>query len=809
MEALIQDIRYGLRVLKQNPGFTAVAILTLALGIGANTAIFSVVDAVLVRPLPYPEPQRMFMVCQTRPEMGATKNGVSFPNYLDWTRATTSFEALVALRATTFALAGHGAATYVEAAAVTASYFPVFRVQPLLGRTLEAADDVPGASPAAVISERLWRSRFGSNPAILGQTISLDQHAFTVVGILPGNFRPPITASDTQLWVPLLQDAVAMQLRDHRSGHYLMSVGRLKPGVSPTQAQAEMDSIEKGLAQEYPDDNKGWGVRLVALQSYLAGDVRMALLIILGAVGLVFLIACANVANLQLARAASRGREVSIRVALGASRARLIRQFLTECILLSLAGGVAGLALAFGTVQGLTSWLPADLPRISEIRTDTRVLFFGLALSVIAGIIFGLAPAWYSAAARFTEGLKEGGKGLGEDKSRRRLRGALVVAETGLAVVLLIVAGLLIRSFVRLQNVNAGFNVNHLLTTSISLPRTQYTKPDQWISFSNAIMERVKAIPGVEDAGVALPIPLSGGNINLAFTVEGRAPVPKSEGPTADYAAVSSNYFHLMQIPLLQGRELTEGDSPDSAKVCVISASVARHFFPNEKPLGKRINIGYPQATPREIVGIVGDIKDQNLEAQDASQIYAPFVQNPYWGFDIALRTSGDPKLIGGALREKIGEIDSGLPVTNIRAMGDAIDESIAQPRFRTTLLGLFSGMAFVLAAIGIYGVISYNVGRRTQEIGIRMALGAQRHDVLLMVVCEALTLAGLGVMLGLVSSFWLTDLLQGFVFNTSITDPATYAGVAALLLMVSLAASCVPARRAMRVDPLVALRYE
>ena len=809
MGALIQDIRYGIRVLKKNPGFTVVAILTLALGIGANTAIFSIVDAVLVRPLPYPDPQRMFMVCQTRPELGATKNGVSFPNYIDWTRATTSFESLTAIRGTTFALTGRDTATYVEAAAVTASYFPVFRAQPILGRTLEQADDVPGASPAVVMSERLWRSGFGSDPTIVGQTISLDQHAFTVVGVLPGNFRPPITASDTQLWVPLLQDAVAAQLRDHRSGHYLMSMGRLKPGVTPAQAQAEMDSIEKALEQQYPDDNKGWGVRLVSLQSYLVGNVQTALLVILGAVGLVFLIACANVANLQLARAASCGREVSIRVALGASRPRLIRQFLTESILLSLAGGAAGLALAYGTVQGLTSWLPADLPRISEIRTDTRVLLFGLALSLIAGIVFGLAPAWHSAAARFAEGLKESGKGLGEDKGRRRLRGALVVAETALAVLLLVGAGLLIRSFVRLEEVNAGFNATHLLTTSITLPRSQYMKPEQWITVSNEIIERMKAIPGVEDAGVALPLPLVGGNINLGFTVEGRAPLPKSEGPIADYAAVSPNYFHLMQIPLLRGREFGLHDSPEATKVCMISAAVARRVFPNEDPLGKRINIGYPQTAAREIIGIVGDIKDQDLAAQDSSQIYVPFAQNPYWGFDVAVRALGDPKQISGALREKIGELDPELPVTNIRTMGDAIDESIAQPRFRTTLLGLFSAIAFVLAAIGIYGVISYNVGRRTQEIGIRMALGAQRRDVLFLIVREGVALAGLGVMLGLVSAFWLTGLLQSFVFNVSVTDPTTYAAVAALLLMVSFAAACVPARRAVRVDPIAALRYE
>jgi putative ABC transport system permease protein len=809
MGTLLQDIRYGLRLLRKNLGFTAVAVLTLALGIGANTAIFSVVDAVLVRPLPYPDPQRMFMVCQTRPEMGATKNGVSFLNYLDWSRATTSFEALAAIRGTTFALTGRGPATYVEAAAVTADYFPVFRVQPVLGRTLEAADDVPGASPAVVMSERLWQSRFGSDPAIVGQTISLDQHPFTVAGILPGNFRPPLTASDTQLWVPLLKDTVASELRNHRSGHYLTTVGRLKPGVTPAHAQAEMDSIESGLERQYPDDDKGWGVRLISLQGYLVGDVQTALLVILGAVGLVFLIACTNVANLQLARATSRGREVSIRLALGASRARLIRQFLTECILLSLAGGLAGLAVAYGTVQGLTSWLPAELPRISEIRTDARVLLFGLALSVLAGIVFGLAPAWHSAESRLVGGLKESGKGMGGDKSRRRLRGVLVVAETGLAVVLLVGAGLLIRSFIRLQEVNTGFNAKRLLTTSISLPPSQYTKPEQWISFSNEIIERMKIIPGVEDAGVTLSLPLAGGIINLGFTVEGRAPVPKSEGPTANYAAVSPNYFHLMQIPLLRGREFGAHDSPQAAKVCVISAAVARRVFPNEDPLGKRINIGYPHPAAREIVGIVGDVKDQDLAAQNASQIYAPFVQNPYGGFDLAVRTWDDEKQISRALREKFGEIDPGLPVTNIRAMSDAIDKSIAQPRFRTTLLGLFSAVAFLLAAIGIYGVISYNVGSRTQEIGIRIALGAQGADVLLLVLREAVALAGLGVVLGLVGAFWVMGLLESFVFNVSLTDPVTYAGVAGLLLVVSFVAACVPARRAMRVDPMAALRYE
>jgi putative ABC transport system permease protein len=809
MCALVQDIRYAIRLLKKNPGFTAVAILTLALGIGANTAIFSVVDAVLVRPLPYPEPERMFMVCQTRPELSATKNGVSLPNFLDWTRATTSFDRLAAIRGTTFALAGRGTAVYVEAAAVTAGYFPVFRVQPVLGRTLEAMDDVPGAPPTVVMSERLWRSRFGSDPAIVGQTISLDQHAFTVVGILPGNFRPPVTASDTQLWVPLLEDSVAAQLRDRRSGHYLMSVGRLKPGVTPAQAQAEMEAIEKGLEREFPDDNKGWTVRLIALKNYLVGDVQAALLVILGAVGLVFLIACTNVANLQLARATSRGREVSIRVALGASRPRLIRQFLTESVLLGLAGGAAGLALEHATVHGLRAWLPADLPRISEIRTDTRVLLVGLALSLIAGIVFGLAPAWHSAAARFSERLKEGGKGSGEDKGRRRLRGALVVAETAIAVVLLVGAGLLIRSFVRLQEVNVGFNRTHLLTASISLPRSQYTKPEQWTSFSDEIMERMKAIPGVEEAGVALPLPLAGGNINLSFTIEGRAPVPKSEGPTADYVAVSPNYFHLMQIPLLEGRELARQDSSEGAKVCVISAAVAHRVFPNENPLGKRIHIGYPESAAREVVGIVGDVRDQDLASQTVSQIYVPFVQNPYWGFEVAVRILGDPKPISRAVREKINELDPGLPVGNIRAMGDAIDESIAQPRFRTTLLGLFSAIAFLLAAVGIYGVISYNVGQRTQEIGIRMALGAQRSDVLMLIVREGMGLAGLGVVLGLGCAFWVTQLLESLVFNVSVTDPAIYVGVAALLLIVSFVAASVPARRAMRMDPLVALRYE
>ena len=808
MGSLLQDLRYGIRTLAKNPGFTIVAVLTLALGIGANTAIFSVVDAVLLRPLPFPQADRLFMVYLTLPQGPAQNTGVSYPNYLDWTQQNQVFESIAAVRGNALALSGQGEPTYIQTGSVTSNYFDVLRARPLLGRTLQFSDDAVDANPVVVMSESLWRARFGADPALVGRTITLDQHPITVVGIVPAYFRLSVPSAATQLWVPLRQDGVFSDMRGRRSGHYLMALGRLKPGVTAAQAQSEMASLEQRLAEQYPNENKGWGIRIVSLQADMAGNVRTALLVLLGAVGFVFLIACANVASLQLARAASRRKEIAIRVALGAGRQRLLRQFLTESVLLSVVGGALGLVLAYEALQGLIAWLPADLPRIAEIQLDARVLGFALLLSVLSGVVFGLAPVWYGTESRLAEAL-ERARGTAEERTSHRARNVFVVAETALAIVLLIGAGLLIRSFARLQQVNAGFNPAQLLTAQIGLPRAQYAKPEQWISFYKQTLGRMNALPGAQEAAVAVPLPLSDSYINLAFEIEGRPPRAKSDSPTADFVAISPNYFHVLQVPLLRGREFSDADSEGGANVCVLSSSLALQLFPHESALGQRILIGYPANRSREVVGIVGDVKDSDLSARQSAQIYVPFVQNPFWAADIAVRTHGSPSALSGALREQIRAIDAALPVAYVLPMQEVIGSSMAQPRFRTRLLSLFGAAALLLAAIGIYGVLAYTVAQQTREIGIRMALGANPATVLRLVLGRGLRLAGAGTAIGVLAALLLTQLLKSLLFDVSATDPLTFAAVAALLLGVALLACYVPARRAMRVDPMVALRYE
>jgi putative ABC transport system permease protein len=808
MGTLVQDLRYGIRTLAKNPGFAVVAVLTLALGIGANTAIFSVVDAVLLRPLPYPESDRLFTVYQTLPEAPAQNTGVSYPNYLDWTQRNEAFESIAAVRGNVLALSGLGEPTYIQTGSVTSNYFDVLRVKPLLGRTLQPSDDALDVNPVVVMSESLWRARFGADPALVGRAVTLDQHPITVVGIVPAYFHPSVPDTAAQLWVPLRQDGVFSDMRGRRGGHYLSALGRLKPGVSAAQAQSEMAAMEQRLAEQFPNENNGWGIRIVSLQADMAGNVRTALLVLLGAVGFVFLIACANVASLQLARAASRRKEIAIRVALGAGRQRLLRQFLTESVLLSVIGGAVGLLLALEALQGLIAWAPADLPRVSEIHVDARVLAFGLALSVLSGVIFGLAPAWHGTESRLAEAL-EGARGAGEERTSHRARNIFVVTETALAIVLLVGAGLLIRSFARLQQVNVGFNPRQLLTAQVGLPRAQYAKPEQWISFYRQTLERMNALPGAQEAAVAVPLPLSDSYFNLAFEIEGRPPRSKSDAPTAEFVAISPNYFHVMQVPLLRGREFSDADSESGPKVCAISSSLAQQLFPSERALGQRILIGYPASSSREVVGIVGDVKDSDLSARQSAQIYVPFVQNPFWAADIAVRSPARPSALSGALREQIRAIDPALPVVEVRPMAEVMGSSIAQPRFRTALLSLFGAVALLLAAIGIYGVLAYSVAQQTREIGIRMALGANPGKVLRLVLGRGLRLAGAGTLIGVLAALMLTQLLNSLLFGVSATDPLTFAAVAGLLLLVALLACYVPARRAMRVDPMVALRYE
>jgi putative ABC transport system permease protein len=809
MPDLIQDLRYGVRALLRTRGFTAVALATLALGIGANTAIFSVVDAVLLKPLPYARPDRLVRVYQTLPSQGVDNNGTSYPNYADWAARVRAFEDLGAIRLHDYTLTDRGEPALVVAGTLTSNVFRLLRARPLLGRGLVASDDSAGAAPVAVLTEKLWRQRFGGDPSAVGKTVALDRRLFTVVGVMPASFTTPPEIPVAELWTPLTQDPVFADLRERRGGHYLTVVGRLADGRTREQAQAELASVVSALGRAYPKENEGWGVRLVPLADSLVSGFRTALLVLLGAVALVFLIACANIANLLLARASSRSREIAIRTALGAGRGRLARQFLTECLVLSLAGGALGVALAYAAMGALRRLLPDDLPRAGEIAVDSRVLIFSLCASVLAALVFGLAPALQTGGTSLSSSLREGSAGSGESGRRRRLRAALVVAETALSFVLLVGAGLLARSFVRLRETPLGFDPSGVLTAGMSLPRSQYDQPAQWTGFFSSLVERLRGEPGVQSVAVALPLPLMGGGLNFGFRVEGRALPPGASEPSANYTAMTPDYFRLMRIPLIRGRLFTEADGADRPKVCVVSADLARLYFPDEDPIGRRLVFGARESVPHEIVGVVGNVKRDGLAVVSRPEMYVPFAQEPWWAGYVTVRTSGDPASLAPAVRAHVRALDATLPIEEAQPMTRTVYDSAAQPRFRTTLLAAFGAAALLLAALGLYGVVSYGVGRRTRELGIRVALGAQRGDVLRMILGEGLLLAGIGLAVGLAGALVLTRYLSSLLFEVGRLDPATYAAVAATLLGASLLAGLLPARRATRVDPVTALRQE
>ncbi|HTR01549.1 MAG TPA: ABC transporter permease [Thermoanaerobaculia bacterium] len=807
MNDFARDVRFAIRSLRKSPGFAAVALATLALGIGANAAIFSVVDAVLLRPLAYADPGRLVAVYQTLPSQGVTSNGTSYQNYLDWTKAG-SFERLGAVRMHDYTLTGVGEPALVVAGTVTANVFGLLGAPPLLGRGLVEADDPAEAAPVAVLTERIWRERFGGDPGVVGKTVRLDERIFTVVGVMPARFRTPPDVPPADLWTALSQDPVFGDLRQKRGGHYLTIVGRLKDGASLDQAQAELKTIAEVQAREFPKENEGWSVRLVPLSESFVAGVRTALLVLLGAVALVFLIACANVANLLLARSGARAREVAIRTALGAGRGALVRQFLAESLVLGVAGGALGLALAAATMRALRAWIPANLPRVADVGLDVRVLVFGLVVSVAAAVIFGLAPALHAARPDLSAGLREGSAGAGEGAPRRRLRNVLVVAETALSFVLLVGAGLLARSFVRLQEVPLGFDPSRVLTAGMSLPRTQYSRPEQWRSFYTTLVDRLSREPGVEHAAASLPLPLYGAGLNFAFKIDGREQTSGSD-LTANYTASTPEYFRALGVTLMRGRLFTEQDTADAPKVCVVSAAFAKQHFPSENPLGKRLLFGFKESVAREIVGVVADVKRDGQGAPSKPEMYVPFAQEPWWAAYLLVRTAGDPMRLSAVLRNHVRALDPGLPVESVQPMTRMVSESVAQPRFRTTLLALFGAAALVLAVVGIYGVLSYSVGRRTREVGIRVALGASRGDVLRLILSEGLLLTGLGLALGALGAAVLTRFLSTLLFEIGRFDPLTYAAVAAVLAVSGLFACWIPARRAMRVDPVVALRAE
>ncbi len=806
-----QDLRYGVRMLRESPGFTAVAVLTLALGIGANTAIFSIVDAVLLRALPYPDPNQLVLMFDVPLKQPDALSGISYRDFTDCRGQNRMFTEMAGNAFHDLTLTGAGEPTIVNTADVTPEIFPLLNAKPLAGRTLLPEDGKQGAAPVAVLGENLWRSRFGSNPALIGQSIALDMRSFTVVGVLPASFRYPDGAPRQDVWISVVQDPLFGPLTSQPGVRLLGVMGRLKPGVSVAQAQAEMNTLSARLAKEFPAEDSGLAIQIKPYRQVVVGNVKSALLILLSAVGLVLLIACANIANLLLSRATSRGREIAVRIALGAGRARIVRQLLTENALLGLIGGVAGVLLAAWGVWSLQSFLPSDLVRISSIHVGGSVLAFALLLSLAAALAFGLAPALLATPSNLQTNIKEGGERTGQ-RGGQLVRSFLAIAEISLAMVLLVAGGLLIRSFALVTSVNPGFDPTNVTEAEVSLPQFQYSTPQQWTAFSNELLARLHAQPGLQDSALAAPLPMDRqGQAPLQFSIVGNPPLPRGKSTSADYATVSPDYFRVMRIPLLRGRFFSEQDSPSNPNAAIISETLARRYFPNQDPIGRQMRFGFPPNSnvSREIVGVVGAVRDVALSQKPTPMMYVPFAQAPLYGGEVVVRSSLSASSVAAAIRQAVHSIDKDLPVTDVESFPDALGQSISQERFRTFLLASFSAIALVLAAVGIFGVISYSASQRRHEIGIRMALGAQQRDVLRLILGQGAKLALVGLGVGVVFAFLLTRLMASLLYSVSATDPLTFGAVGILLLGVAVIACYIPARRAMRVDPMVALRYQ
>ncbi len=808
-DEMFQDLRFGLRMLLKHKGFTAIAILTLSLGVGANTAIFSVVNAVLLRPLPFAEPERLVWFGGWT---GADKEqGVTPADFLDYREQSQSFTQIAASVSDGIAmnLSGDGEPERLKGGYVTANYLDVFGVKPALGRTFAAEEGLEGISMeggdrVVVLSHALWQRRFGSDPAIINQTITLDKRNVTVIGVMPPQFQYP---PGVELWLPFRFPASPQSAFRSRQFHFLRPVARLKPGVTRAQAQAEVEIIARQLQSLYPKTNANQSLFLTPLQERLVGNVRLTLLTLLGAVGCVLLIACANVANLLLARASARGREIAVRSALGASRGRVVRQLLTESLALALLGGLGGMLLAKWGVKLLVALSEGYLPRADEVRINATVFGFTLAVALGAGLLFGLAPALQSARLDLTEALKEGGRAAGSGARRHRTLNLLVVGEVALAMMLLIGAGLLLNSFIRLQQVSPGFDEKNLLTARIDIPNP-YAQPEKKQQFFEQLQQRVAALPGVEAVGLVTELPLARQSADHTFRIERRPEPLPGQNPHADIRAVNHDYFRAMRIPLLKGRYFTEADVRVNAKVVLISEELARLYFAGENPIGQRLLRGaFGEAPTEEIIGVVGDVRHRGLDIGLRPTIYSPTLS---LGFtNLVIRTTNDPVNLAAAVRREVAAIDPNQPVANVKTMERWVSESVAQPRFRTLLLGLFSGAALLLAMVGVYGVMSYAVSQRVHELGVRMALGARAGDVLRLVIGQGMKLAVAGVAIGMAGAFALTRLIKDLLFGVRATDPATFATFALLLTGVALVACYLPARRATKVDPMVALRHE
>jgi putative ABC transport system permease protein len=803
MENLLNDLRYGVRSFLKRPGFLAIAISTLALGIGATTAMFTVVNSVLLRPLQFPESERIVLFEGVNPRQGITQSNMSVPDISDWQQQSQSFEQIAAFISGGVFLSTGDETERVRATGVSGEFFPLFRTNPAHGRWVQADDMQAGREPVTVISHALWQRRFGGRADVVNSKITLNGKATTIAGIMPAGFNYP---ADSELWTALPLNP-ATEARDNR---YISVVTRRKSGVSLSQAQTEMDTINQRLAQNYVDTNSGWSVRLTELRERMVGALRTSLIVLLGAVAAVLLIACANVANLLLARAAYRQKEIAVRTALGASRLRVVRQLMTESVLLSVVSGIVGLGLSVWLLKLLITISPPNTPRVAEIAIDLRVFVFALGVTILAGLLFGLIPALQTSRPDLNETLKESGRQGSMGGSRNRVGSVLIVSEIAISFILLAGAGLLIKSFMRLRQIDPGFNPDSVLALRLTLTPGKYASGEPRAQIYRQLIDQVKATPGVQSAGAILSLPLGGDTFNVGRGVirEGR-PASLEEQLNAQHLPVTPDYFQTLQIPLKAGRAFTDHDNLQAAKVVIVNETMARQLWPGQDPIGRRFAIWRDEKFAREVVGVVGDTK-QSLEREARPQMYVPYAQDPTWGsLSLVVRTAGEPTAMAGAVREAIRSVDKTVPTYNLKTMNDVVSTSSATRRLPMMLLTVFAGAAMLLAMLGIYGVTSYYVTQRTHEIGIRMALGAQIADVLKLVLKRAMLLAVIGTGIGILGAVAVTRYLATLLFGVKPIDAITFAGVALVLIAVALIACLVPARRAAKIDPLVALRYE
>ncbi len=806
VESVWRDAKHGMRLLTRSPGFTAVTVITLALGIGANTAVFSVAHALLLQSLPYPEPEGLVAVVPAQKDRPAAADPISYPTFLDWQAQSRSFESLAAYVVAGSTLTGLGDTDAPVVAVVTPNVFPLLGTQPLFGRTLLIADGEPGAPRTVVISERFWRDRLGARSGIVGQHLTLDGAPYAIVGVMPSSFRFPHSSPAAQLWMPLTQFRPFEQILTARAAPFLIVVGRLEQGRGLSDASTEMQAIAERLAQQHREGPRDQIVRVVSLQERVLGDTKSSVLLLVASAALLLLIACTNVASLQLARTVARTREMVVRASLGAGRARLLRQILIESLLLALVGGAAGLLVAQGIMWALRAPIASELSLVRDITIDRWVLAFTFVVSCVAGILFGLLPILGSSWIDLSERLRS--RGTTGDRRHTLTQNVLVVLEVALALVLLTSAGLLIRSLVHLQRVDPGFTSAGLLTGTITLPQSEYATQERWQAFNAELLDRLRRLPGVEDAAFGVGVPFLAPPVPLPFAIEGDPPRPEHPN-TAEIVISSSGFFEVMQIPLVRGRPFAESDTRRSVRVAIVNRAFARRYFGDRDPVGRAILLGAPKGMRLEVVGVVGDTAHTSLVAEPPALLHLPYNQRPFWITSFFLRTTGDPQRLAGAFRREVTAMAPSIAVLALESMDAILRQSFTASRHRTLLLGLLSGVALILAAVGMYGLLAYTVARRTNEIGIRLALGAAPPRVRRLVILQGLRLTLAGMALGLAISLAVTRFLEGLLFRVSATDPLTAVGGSILLVLVTLVACYVPARRATNVDPLIALRTE